>query len=66
MTFGIIELIAINRSPDTAKIKNKMMYAASKDALRKKLDGVYTEIQCTDLSELSYETVFEKVSRMTA
>lgn len=53
-------------SPDTAKIKNKMLYAASKDALRKKLDGIYTEIQCTDLSEVSHDTVLDKVSRMTA
>lgn len=50
-----------NRSPDTAKVKQKMLYAASKDALRKKLDGIYTEIQCTDLSEVSYETVLDKV-----
>ncbi|KAJ2993506.1 cofilin [Globomyces sp. JEL0801] len=44
-------------SPDTAKIKQKMLYASSKDGLRKKLDGVYTEVQGTDLSEVSYETV---------
>ncbi|KAJ3285805.1 cofilin [Borealophlyctis nickersoniae] len=53
-------------SPDSAKIKQKMLYAASKDALRKKLDGIYTEIQCTDLSEVSYETVLDKVTRMTS
>ncbi|RKP12823.1 actin depolymerizing factor [Piptocephalis cylindrospora] len=50
-------------SPDTAKIKNKMVYAASKDALRKKLVGISTEIQGTDHSEVSYETVLEKASR---
>jgi cofilin len=38
-----------------------MLYAASKDALRKKLDGIYTEIQCTDLSEVSFEAVLDKV-----
>jgi len=53
-------------SPDNSKIKQKMLYAASKDALRKKLDGIYTEIQCTDLSEVSYETVLDKVTRMTS
>ncbi|KAI9202759.1 uncharacterized protein BJ171DRAFT_166760 [Polychytrium aggregatum] len=53
-------------SPDSAKIKPKMLYASSKDALRKKLDGIYTEIQCTDLSEVSYEAVFDKVTRMTS
>ena len=52
-----------NRSPDTSKIKSKMVYAASKDALRKKLVGVATEIQATDFSEVSYDVVLEKVSK---
>jgi hypothetical protein len=30
------------RSPDTAKVKDKMLYASSKDALRKKLVGIAT------------------------
>jgi cofilin len=38
-----------------------MIYASSKDGLRKRLDGIYTEIQCTDLSEVSYEAVLDKV-----
>ncbi|CDR41392.1 CYFA0S07e01530g1_1 [Cyberlindnera fabianii] len=50
-------------SPDTAPIKSKMVYASSKDALRRSLNGVSTDIQGTDFSEVSYETVFEKVSR---
>lgn len=58
--------VLTKRSPDTSKIKPKMLYASSKDALRKKLDGIYTEIQCTDLSEVSYETVLDKVTRMTS
>ena len=51
----------VNRSPDNAKIKHKMVYASSKDAIRKKLDGIYTEVQATDVAELSYESVFDKV-----
>ncbi|EPQ27824.1 uncharacterized protein PFL1_04569 [Pseudozyma flocculosa PF-1] len=50
-------------SPDDAKIKQKMIYASSKDALRKSLVGISTEIQGTDFSEVSYETVLEKVDR---
>lgn len=46
-------------------MKQKMLYASSKDALRKALVGIATEIQGTDLSEVSYETVLEKVSRST-
>ena len=58
-TLGTIKVI--KRSPDNAKIKHKMVYASSKDAIRKKLDGIYTEVQATDLAELSYESVLDKV-----
>ncbi|KAF9974243.1 cofilin [Actinomortierella ambigua] len=48
-------------SPDDAKIKKKMIYASSKDTLRKGLNGVGVEIQGTDFDEVSYETVLEKM-----
>jgi len=54
-------LLFYSWSPDTARIKEKMVYAASKDALRKSLDGIASEIQGTDSSEVSYETVRTKV-----
>lgn len=44
------------RSPDEAKIKPKMLFASSRDALRRKLDGIAIEIQGTDSSEVSHET----------
>ncbi|WFD30990.1 cofilin [Malassezia sp. CBS 17886] len=50
-------------SPDDAKVKQKMLYASSKDALRRALVGIATEIQGTDSSEVSYESVLEKVTR---
>lgn len=50
-------------SPDTAPVKSKMIYASSKDALRRALNGVSTEVQGTDFSEVAFETVLEKVSR---
>ncbi|PVU96541.1 hypothetical protein BB561_001109 [Smittium simulii] len=52
-------------SPDTAKIKPKMLYASSKEAIRKRLDGINTEIQGTDIDEVSYKSVFDKVMRTT-
>ena len=39
-----------------------MVYASSKDALRRALNGVASDIQGTDFSEVSYETVLEKIS----
>merc|ERR1712137_358145 len=53
----------ISWAPDTAKIKHKMVFAASKDALKRKLVGISTEIQATDLSEVDYDVVLEKVTR---
>ncbi|KAJ2019363.1 cofilin [Coemansia sp. RSA 376] len=50
-------------SPDTAKIKNKMVYASSKDSLRKSLVGIALDVQATDLEEVSYESALEKVLR---
>lgn len=49
--------------PETAKLKKKMIYASSKDSLRKKLVGIGAEIQGTDFAEVSYESVFERVSK---
>lgn len=53
-------------SPDEAKIKEKMLYASSKDALRRSLVGIATEIQGTDFSEVSYTEILDKVSRGTS
>jgi cofilin len=50
-------------SPDDAKIKQKMLFASSRDALKRALNGIAIEIQGTDLSEVSYEIVFEKANR---
>jgi len=50
-------------SPDDSKIKQKMLFASSKDALRRSLVGIAAEIQGTDSSEVAYESVLDKVSR---
>jgi cofilin len=48
-------------APDAAKVRQKMLYASSKDSLRKSLAGIMTEIQATDASEIAHETVLDKV-----
>lgn len=55
------ELIFIVWCPDTSAVHMKMLYAASKDAVKKKLVGISHEIQATELSELSKHEVTEKV-----
>jgi cofilin len=39
-----------------------MLYASSKDALRKKLVGVHLEVQATDMDEVEYDEIYQKVS----
>ena len=48
------------RAPDTSKTKSKMMYAGSKDSIKKALQGIQIEIQGTDASEVSEEEVLNK------
>ncbi|KAI0826831.1 recombinant Actophorin [Trametes gibbosa] len=50
-------------SPDDAKVKRKMLFASSKDALRRSLVGIASEIQGTEFSEIAYDSVLDKVSR---
>jgi len=49
--------------PDTAKLKDKMLYASSKDAIRKKLVGIGAEIQGTSFDEIDQEAVLDRVSK---
>lgn len=58
------KLIFFSWSPDSAKIKSKMVYASSRDALRRSLDGISAEIQGTDPSEVEHVAVLDKVTRL--
>jgi len=49
-------------SPDTSPIRQKMLYASSKDAIKKKLIGFAKEIQCTDHEELDMDNVVNQLS----
>ncbi|GAU88327.1 hypothetical protein RvY_01044-2 [Ramazzottius varieornatus] len=55
------KLILMSWCPDTAKIKKKMLYSSSFDALKKALVGIAKYVQATDESEASKEAVEEKL-----
>ncbi|KAG0003314.1 cofilin [Entomortierella chlamydospora] len=57
------KIVFFTWAPTEAPIRPKMLYASSKDALRKSLMGVGTDIQGTAADEVDYDTVFEKVTR---
>eukprot|EP00918_Siedleckia_nematoides_P006924 GHVU01015025.1.p3 GENE.GHVU01015025.1~~GHVU01015025.1.p3 ORF type:complete len:126 (+),score=26.98 GHVU01015025.1:162-539(+) len=44
-------------NPDGANVKSKMIYAASKDAISKKLDGIAKSLQATDDDDLKLDNV---------
>lgn len=50
-------------SPDTAPIKSKMVYASSKESIKRAFNGIGVEIQGTDYAEVSYDSVLDKVSK---
>ncbi|XP_065197084.1 uncharacterized protein LOC135828573 [Sycon ciliatum] len=50
-------------APDSAKIKEKMLYASSKDALKKELSGVQVEYQATGPDELEVGDILAKCDR---
>ncbi|KAG8944374.1 cofilin, partial [Tulasnella sp. 408] len=50
------KLLFYSWSPDGAKIKQKMVYSSSKDALRRALVGIAFEIQGTDGDDVEHAT----------
>lgn len=49
------KLLFIYWCPDNAPVKQKMLYASSKDTIRKQFTGVESELQATEPSELTEE-----------
>eukprot|EP00041_Stephanoeca_diplocostata_P039571 m.1637074 g.1637074 ORF g.1637074 m.1637074 type:complete len:146 (+) comp25433_c0_seq1:131-568(+) len=50
-------------APDDAPIKQKMLYASSKDAIKKKLTGIAAEVQGTDMDEVQWDTVIQLITK---
>ncbi|EPS63340.1 hypothetical protein M569_11446, partial [Genlisea aurea] len=44
-------------SPDTSRIRNKMIYASSKDRFKRELDGIQVELQATDPTEMDLDVI---------
>ncbi|KAK8949938.1 Actin-depolymerizing factor 7 [Platanthera guangdongensis] len=47
-------------SPDTSKVRSKMLYASSKERFKRELDGIQVELQATDPSEIHLDVIKEK------
>ena len=53
------KIFFVNWAPDTSPIRQKMIYASSKDKFKRELDGIQLELQATDFSEVD-EAVFKE------
>ncbi|KAK8915882.1 hypothetical protein KSP39_PZI022910 [Platanthera zijinensis] len=49
-------------SPDSSRIRAKMLYATSKDRFRRELDGVHYELQATDPTEMDLEVLRDRAN----
>ena len=44
-------------SPDTSRVRSKMLYASSKESFKRELDGIQVELQATDPSEIDLDVI---------
>ncbi|KAJ0788085.1 putative actin-depolymerizing factor domain, ADF/Cofilin, ADF-H/Gelsolin-like domain superfamily [Helianthus annuus] len=49
-------------SPDTARVRSKMIYASSKDRFKRELDGIQVELQATDPTEMDLDVFKSRVN----
>eukprot|EP00483_Globobulimina_turgida_P001062 UN01064 len=64
--YGVVDwngkLLFVAWSPDTAKGKDKMVYASIREAFIESLVGIQIKIQCTDDGEFSQEEIIKKTA----
>ncbi|PPS17834.1 hypothetical protein GOBAR_AA02755 [Gossypium barbadense] len=54
--------MAFKMSPAASRIRAKMLYATSKDGLRRVLDGISYEVQATDPTEMGIDVIKHKAN----
>jgi cofilin len=59
------KIVFISWAPDSAKVRAKMTYAGSKDALGKALVGLSVKVNATDLSELTVSLLQDECRKFT-
>ncbi|KAI0004826.1 hypothetical protein F4779DRAFT_599277 [Xylariaceae sp. FL0662B] len=50
-------------SPDDAGVMAKMVYASSKEALKRSLNGLAVELQANDQDDIEFDTVLKVISK---
>ncbi|KAG1361945.1 actin-depolymerizing factor 5 [Cocos nucifera] len=54
------KIFFITWSPAASRIRAKMLYATSKQGLRRVLEGVHYEVQATDPTEMGFDVIRER------
>ncbi|XP_052201638.1 actin-depolymerizing factor 2-like [Diospyros lotus] len=50
-------------SPDTSRVRSKMIYASSKDRFKRELDGIQVELQATDPTEIGLDVIKSRADK---
>lgn len=50
------------RAPSASRIRAKMLYATSKDGIRRALDGIHYEVQATEPSEMGFDIIKDRAN----
>uniref|UniRef100_B9HM63 ADF-H domain-containing protein n=5 Tax=Populus TaxID=3689 RepID=B9HM63_POPTR len=50
-------IVFVAWSPDTSRVRSKMIYASSKDRFKRELDGIQIELQATDPTEMGLDVI---------
>ncbi|XP_010534301.1 PREDICTED: actin-depolymerizing factor 1-like [Tarenaya hassleriana] len=50
-------IVFVAWSPDESKVRNKMIYASSKDRFKRELEGIQIELQATDPTEMGLDVI---------
>eukprot|EP01062_Namystynia_karyoxenos_P049903 TRINITY_DN38473_c0_g1_i1.p1 TRINITY_DN38473_c0_g1~~TRINITY_DN38473_c0_g1_i1.p1 ORF type:complete len:138 (+),score=69.62 TRINITY_DN38473_c0_g1_i1:57-470(+) len=57
------KLFFITWNPDAGKVKTRMLYSGSKDALKKKIAGGLIELQANDIGDLDEKDILGKAKK---
>eukprot|EP01061_Rhynchopus_euleeides_P012966 TRINITY_DN2277_c0_g1_i1.p1 TRINITY_DN2277_c0_g1~~TRINITY_DN2277_c0_g1_i1.p1 ORF type:complete len:138 (+),score=78.27 TRINITY_DN2277_c0_g1_i1:123-536(+) len=57
------KILFITWNPDSGKVKTKMLYSGSKDALKKKIEGGLIEVQANGLDDLTKEEIAARAKK---
>ncbi|CAN6336079.1 unnamed protein product [Urochloa humidicola] len=51
------KIFVIAWSPDTARVRNKMIYSSCKEMFKQELDGIQVELLATDSAEVGLDVI---------